>query len=182
MKVAERALQLWPNNQKYVSSFAANLKKVPQTVSFDAVKAVCDDPPTVAKLQFIVSVATQLETRLIKFQTDAPMAPSLGQSLKDLLTTLNGRFIKKDDLDKANTYQKLVVLDPTDKTNQLQPKRVEIGIAARQSLEAVTDQKSVSELGVLAFNNECVKLLSAMTAKLIERCPLKYPLVRYLPH
>ena len=59
-------------------------------------------------------------------------------------------------------------------------KHVEFGFAARQSLKAVTDNKNISELAVLMFITECVQLFSAMTAKLIERCPLKFPLVRYL--
>ena len=42
------------------------------------------------------------------------------------------------------------------------------------------DNKTISELAVLTFKTEWVQLLSAMTAKLIERCPLKYPLVTYL--
>ena len=59
-------------------------------------------------------------------------------------------------------------------------KHVEFGFAARRSLKSVTDNKTISELAVLTFKTECVQLLSAMTTKLIERCPLKYPLVTYL--
>ena len=59
-------------------------------------------------------------------------------------------------------------------------KHVEFGFAARRSLKSVTDNKTISELAVLTFKTECVQLISAMTAKLIERCPLKYPLVTYL--
>ena len=57
---------------------------------------------------------------------------------------------------------------------------MEFGFAARRSLKYVKDNKTISELAVLTFKTECVQLLSAMTAKLIERCPLKYPLVTYL--
>ena len=59
-------------------------------------------------------------------------------------------------------------------------KHVEFGFAARRSLKSVTDNKTISELAVLTFKTEYMQLLSAMTAKLIERCPLKYPLVTYL--
>ena len=114
-------------------------------------------------------MAKQLQPFLFKFQTDAPMAPFLGQSLKDLLLTLMGRFIKKDVLKQADSYPKLAAIDPCDKKNQVHCKHVEFGFAARRSLKSVTDNKT-----------ECVQLLSAMTAKLIERCPLKYPLVTYL--
>ena len=74
-----------------------------------------------------------------------------------------GRFIKKDVLEQADSYPKLAAINPCDKKKQVHCKHVEIGFA------------------VLTFKTECVQLLSAMMAKLIERCPLKYPLVTYLP-
>ena len=132
------------------------------------------------KLEFIISVAKQLQQFLLKFQTDAPMAPFLGQLLKDLLLTLMDRFIKKDVLEQADSYLKLAAIDPCDKKKLVHCKHVEFGFAARRSLKSVTDNKTISELAVLTFKTECVPLLSAMTAKLIERCPLKYPLVTYL--
>ena len=132
------------------------------------------------KLKFFISVAKQLQPFLLKFQTDAPMAPFLGQSLKDLLLTLMGRFIKKDVLEQADLYPKLAAIDPCDKKNQVHCKHVEFGFATPRSLKSVTDNKTISELAVLTFKTECVQLPSAMTAKLIERCPLKYPLVTYL--
>ena len=125
-------------------------------------------------------VTKQLQPFLLKFQTDAPMAPFLGQSLKDLLLTLMGRFIKKDVLEQADSYPKLAAIDPCNKKKQVYCEHVEFGFAARRSLKSVTDNKTISELVVLTFKTECVQLLSALTAKLIERCPLKYPLVTYL--
>ena len=178
--VAERAHKMWPNIKKYVSSFRATPKKAPQTASYATIKEACEDPLTVTKLKFFISVAKQLQPFLLKFQTDAPMAPFLGQSLKDLLLTLMGRFIKKDVLEQADLYPKLAAIDPCDKKNQVHCKHVEFGFAAPRSLKSVTDNKTISELAVLTFKTECVQLPSAMTAKLIERCPLKYPLVTYL--
>ena len=178
--MAERAHQMWANIKKYVSSFRATPKKAPQTASYATIKEACEDPLTVTKLEFFISVAKQLQPFLLKFQTDAPMAPFLGQSLKDLLLTLIGRFIKKDVLEQADSYPKLAAIDPCDKKNQVHCKHVEFGFASRQSLKSVTDNKTINELAVLTFKTECVQLLSAMTAKLIEMCPLKYPLVTYL--
>ena len=109
-----------------------------------------------------------------------PNGSLLGQSLKNLLLTLMGHFIKKDVLEQADSYPKLAAIDPCDKKKQVHCKHVEFGFAARRSLKSVTDNKTISELAVLTFKTECVQLLSAMTAKLIERCPLKYPLVTYL--
>ena len=69
------------------------------------------DPLTVTKLEFFISVAKQLQPFLLKFQTDAPMAPFLGQSLKDLLLTLMGRFTKKYVLEQTDSYPKLAALE-----------------------------------------------------------------------
>ena len=45
--VAVRALQMWPNIKKYVSSFRATPKKASQTASYAAIKEACEDPLTV---------------------------------------------------------------------------------------------------------------------------------------
>ena len=171
---------MWPNIKKYVSSFRATPKKAPQTTSYAIIKEACEDPLTMTKLEFFISMAKQLQPFLLKFQTNDPIAPFLGQSLKDLLLTLMGHFIKKDVLEQTDSYPKLTAIDPCDKKKQVHCKYVEVGFAARQSLKSVTDNKTISELAVMTFKIECVQLLSAMTAKLIERCPLKYPLVTYL--
>ena len=116
--VAERAHQMWPNIKKYVSSFRATPKKAPQTASYATIKEACEDPLTVTKLEFIISVAKQLQPVLLKFQTDAPMAPFLGQSLKDLLLTLMCRSIKKDVLEQTDLYPKLAAIDPLTRKNR----------------------------------------------------------------
>ena len=175
MLLWQRGLTKCSPTSRSMSSFRATPKKAPQTASYATIKEACEDPLTVTKLELFISVAKLLQPFLLKFQTDAPMAPFLGQSLKDLLLTLMGRFIKKDVLEQ---YPKLAAIDPCDKKNQVHCKHVEFSIAARRS--SVKDNKTISELVVLTFKTECVQLLSAMTAKLIERCPLKYPLVTYL--
>ena len=110
--LAERAFQMWPNIKKHVLSFRATPL---QTASYAAIKEACEDPLTVTQLEFFISVGKQLQPFLLKFQTDAPMAPFLGQSLKDLFLTLMGCFIKKDVLEQADSYPKLAALDPCEK-------------------------------------------------------------------
>ena len=65
-------------------------RRAPQTASYATIKEACEETLTVTKLEFFISVAKQLLPFLLKFQTDAPMAPFLGQSLKDLLLALMG--------------------------------------------------------------------------------------------
>ena len=61
---------MWPNIKKYVSYFYVTPKEAPQTVSYAAIKEVCEDPLTVTQLEFFISVAKQLQPYLLMFQTD----------------------------------------------------------------------------------------------------------------
>ena len=56
-------------------------------------------------------MAKLLQEFLLKFQTKAPVTPFLGLSLKDLLLTIMGRFLKKEVLEKANTFKNLSAID-----------------------------------------------------------------------
>ena len=48
----------------------------------------------------------------------------------DLLLTIMGRFLKKEVLEKTDTFKKLLTIDPADKKNQKHLKHVDIGFAA----------------------------------------------------
>ena len=77
--VAERAHQMWPNIKKYVSSFRVTPKKAPQTASYATIKEACEDPLTVTKLEFFISVAKQLQPFLLSSSRQMPQwLPSWG--------------------------------------------------------------------------------------------------------
>ena len=46
------------------------------------------------------------------------MTPFLALSLKDLLLSIMGHFLKKEVLEKADTFKKLSAIDPADKKKQ----------------------------------------------------------------
>ena len=129
-----------PNVAQHQEVCFVFLKKAPQTASYATIKEACEDPLTVTKLEFFISVAKQLEPFLLKFQTNVPMAPFLGQSLKNLLLTLMGRFIKKDVLAQADSYPKLASIDPCDKKKQVQCKHVEFGFRSPAVTEICNGQ------------------------------------------
>ena len=101
------------------------------STSFVSVASACDDVLIEAKLEFFVAVAKPLQEFLLKFQTKAPMTPFLALSLKDLLLVIMGRILKKEVLEKADTFKKLSTIHPADKKNQKHQKHVDIGFAAR---------------------------------------------------
>ena len=72
---------------------------------------------------------------MLKFQTDAPMTPFLALSLKGLLLSITGHFLKKEVLEKADTFKKLCTINSANKKNQKNPNHVDIGFAARGTLK-----------------------------------------------
>ena len=44
----------------------------------------------------------------------------------------------------------------------------------------VEKEKKASELQVFEFQKECITFLQYLTSKLLERCPLKYQVIRVL--
>ncbi|KAJ8403281.1 hypothetical protein AAFF_G00354980 [Aldrovandia affinis] len=179
-RVAERILQMWSHVKKYASHVVKDNKMILSIASFATIRTACEDPFTPAKLEFFISVAKTLQQFLVRFQSDAPMAPFLGSALTDLLSNLLSRFIKKDVLEKMDTYQKLGRLDPLEKKNHVSTEQVDLGFASQKSIKALIDQKAASEFQILQFKTECITFLSSLTSKLLEKCPLKYPLVRHL--
>ena len=113
IKVAEQALKIWPHVKKYVKTVKSK-RRAPAS-AFVSVTSACDDTLTEAKLEFFVAVAKPLQEILLKFRTGAPMAPILALSLKDLLLAIMGRILKKEVLEKADTFKKLSTIDPAGK-------------------------------------------------------------------
>ena len=98
-KVAERALEIWPNITAYVTE---TLKKptsqIPTASSFATVRSAVQNHLTIAKLQFFVSTASIMKPYLQMFQSDAPLLPFVTSELHALLQTLMGRFVKRQEL------------------------------------------------------------------------------------
>lgn len=172
--VAERALEIWKHVQKYVRS----VKKKPDTKSFDLIKSAAEDPLTVARLEFFLSVTAHVKHFLTVFQGDRPLLPFLGDELGNVVKSLMNRFIKKEVLADADTVLKLTKIDCDDKKNYRDYKQIDIGFAANKVLQEAPN--TVSDLQKMTFRMGCCKFLAAMTSKLLERSPLKYGLVRNL--
>ena len=79
----------------------------PSSSCFATVKAACEDPLTVAKLEMFISVAKHLQPFLTKFRTDSPVVSFLGPELKTLMAGLMSCFVRKEHLEEADTHQEL---------------------------------------------------------------------------
>ena len=178
--VAERAIQIWPDTVKYETTVVAGPKsKVPNIHSFQTLKSNVQDPLVTAKLQFFISVAKILKP-LEKFQTDTPMMPFMAIELQTILNTILGKFIKTSVLDAATNITKLSKIDLMKKENLVNPKEVDTGFATKVLVQKALDGGKVSPLQLLEFQNECITFCQKLASKLMERCPLQYPMVSYL--
>jgi len=170
--VASRALEVLPNVKKYL---AENSKKLPTNATCKNIQLACSDPFICAKTHFFISVASVIEPFLRKYQTNSPMVPFMYSDLGSCVRTLMTRFVKKAVLSAADTVVKLSKVDVTSKENLCSYKDVDIGVAAKAEMRHI----KASDREHMQFRMECIQFLSAMTAKILERSPLKYPFVRF---
>ena len=179
--VAERAIMIWPNIVKYVNETLKGPKgKVPKIQSFNTVQASTQDPFITAKRQFFVTQANMLQPYLQKHQMDDPMAAFMAQDLAYIVRSAMSKFVKKDVIDTASSSAKLVNIELEKEDNLLPPKDVDVGFAVKAITEKLQKDRKVSQLQIRSFFSECQTFLKAATAKILERCPLKYQLVRSL--
>ena len=73
---------------------------------------------------------------------------------------------------------KLAKVDVMEKENLLHAKEVDTGFAARKLITDLQKKKKVSERQLFEYQNECQVFLQSLTVKLLQRCPLQYPVVR----
>ena len=174
--VAERALEVWPDIVTFVNAVKEKKVKDPKTKSYEIIKSSCSDPLMPAKIAFFASVAKQITPFLTAFQTDKPMLPFMGNSLCTLLKSLMGRFIKNELMAEATSVLKILNMKPTDKEQQVDYHKVDVGFVAQKMLREKSS--NLSERQVLEFRVGCKDFLAKTVAKLFDKTPINYRLVR----
>lgn len=174
-RVAERAIIIWPNITKYVSSVVSSKKK-PTCRSFTVVNEFVNDSLTIAKLHFFVSTTTHVQRFLTMFQAERPMVPFLCDELQAIVRQVLARYLKPEVLRQADTVAKLCNIDCAKASNHVDSKSVDIGFAAKAALKDAP--KTVSDLQKMTFRTGSKQFLVSLTTKLLERNPLKYSVIR----
>ena len=154
--------------------------KIPKTTEFITLQEAIQDPLTTAKLQFFITQAQLLKPYLKKYQSESPMMPFMAEDLYNILESTMKKFVRKSVIEESTTAGKLASIDLNKKENLKEPKKCEVGFAVRAITDKLEKSKKVTPLQMLEFQNECQPFLKALSAKMLERCPLKYPIVRYL--
>ena len=168
---------MWPSLTTYITEILKKPKsQVPTSSSFSTVL----NKLTTAKLEFFMSIAAAMKPYLQTFQSDGPLLPFITSELETLLQTLMGKFMKRAE--GANSAYKIAKLNVLDSATHVAPSEVDIGFAAKTTLEKVYKEKKISQLQVLEFRKECESMLATTVAKIQERSPLKYNFARKLAH
>ena len=180
-KVAERALEIWPQITTYINETLKKPKsQIPNSSSFATVRSAVNDILTVAKMDFFVSTTTMMKPYLQMFQSDAPLVPFITSELHAMLQTMMGKFVKRTELEAADSAYKIVKLNVLQATTHVAPSQIDIGFAAKAIIDKALKEKKISQLQALEFRKECEVMLSTTVAKIQERSPLKYNLARKL--
>lgn len=181
VRVVDRALLVYPSVKVFVEKVQKKIVPNPNTSSFDNIVSCMKDRLIIVKLHVFSSIAKQLSPFLVNYQTDKPMTPFLADDLFRLLSTLMRRFVKVDTMNNASTVSKLLQIDATDKKNHKPYNKIDLGFAAEAELKQIQASKEkVSEREIMELREQCKDFLVKTTAKIMEKCPLKYSLTRYL--
>ena len=175
--VAARAIQLCPHIVKVIQYWLSlPVSKQPKdNKSYETLVKHHNDPLMIAKLSFFKYVASILKGFLVQFQSDKPMVPFLAKELDSILRKLMCLFVERKVLTEASTPLALTKVDLDKKKNHLPLSKIQLGTAVTFELVGcdVSDDKKVK------FKNECLTLLVGLIEKLVERCPLRYNIVRH---
>ena len=114
------------------------------------------------------------------FQSDASLLPCITSELHALLQTLMGKFVKREELEVADSLYKIAKLSVSHAASHVVLSEIDIGFAAKATVDKALREKRVSQLQVLEFRKECEVMLQTTVSKMQERSLLKYNLARKL--
>ena len=104
----------------------------------------------------------------------------LSGDLERLSHSLMEHFMKPDTLKEAKSPAHLIKPDVTDKKQHLDNKKINVGFTVTRSLKELMANKKFSKRQVMGFRMEAKDFLIKLTAKLFDKAPIKYSLVRNL--
>ena len=90
------------------------------------------------------------------------------------------RFVKSDVLSSATTYRKLTAIKVTSSDTTKPSSEVDIGVVTKRELTSLKSKKQISQAEKNEFQVNCKEFLVHTTEKLLEKSPLKFPVVKFL--
>ena len=177
--VIGRLLEILPQLKQYVKAVDEKKLKNPGTKSFEVVKANCADALAEVKLNFILTVAKRFQPYLKMYQVDKPMMPFLVPDLLKLIKDMLARFIKRDIVESLKCCNDVVSFDTSEQSNHCSS--VDMGFTAHKILKSDAFKKlKLSDKSLRDLQSDAKSVLVAVCKKLLQKTPIKYPLVRAL--
>lgn len=176
-KVAIRAINIWDNILKLYKFWESLPKsKRPTCKSYETLLLATKDQLIIAKLNFFSTVAQKLRPFLEIYQNTKPMIPFLFEDLQELIRDLLSMFVKSSVIQAANSVKELVNIDHHSSDNLM--KNPDVGFGANEVLSQLIKTDAVNAKELKHFKKECTEFLRVLVAKLLEKSPIIYSIVR----
>ncbi|XP_077517199.1 uncharacterized protein LOC144128020 [Amblyomma americanum] len=117
-----------------------------------------------------------LQPFLTHFQTDKPVMFFLAKDLENIVRKLLTKFLKSSVLCSSVGITGLLKIDFEDLNNHVPLEKIDVGHTTEQLLK----NHKVSVKAAFAFRMQCKQFLLSVTKKILEKSPLRYPIVRGL--
>lgn len=181
LTVANKSITLLPYIKEYCNQAALNKTEPKEHAGYQSVKkAINEDKLLKAKHLFWISLAQDFQPFLKMYQTEKPMVPFLASDLQNLLRSVMNRFIKENVLSSANSFTQVAKVDVSLDKSKTTYKKLDIGIVTRKELDHLKQHRVISSKEKKHFEFDAKAFLSSTAGKLLEKCPLKFPIVRFL--
>lgn len=126
------------------------------------------------KLAFFKSLAYEVKPFLRNYQSDSPMGPFLYTDLKIIIEIVMQKFIKKKKVFESSS---ITNIDVTDKNHIRSAKHIDLGYITRQALR---NTEQINDKDILQFRVDCLFIFQKFCSKLLDKSPLKYPIMKAL--
>ena len=90
------------------------------------------------------------------------------------------RFLKDSVTTSAKTFTQLEKIDVTSDDNSKLSKAVDISIITKREVDGLRKNVQITQREQRQFQLDCKVFLTRTSEKLLEKCPLKFPMVRFL--
>ena len=181
LPVAGKSLTLLPSIREYCrqAELESTAPKRHEGCQYVA-KAVTLDKLLKAKHHFWISLAQDFQPFLVTYQTNRPMIPFFASDVEKLLRSVMTRFLREGVTTSPKTFTQLAKIDVTSDYNRKVSKAIDVGIVTKRELDSLKQNDQITQQEQRHFQLDCQAFLTRTCEKLLEKCPLKFPVVRFL--
>lgn len=139
----------------HVKTFIEKYRNSNPSNSLKILKTSIEDPFLIAKVTFFVSLASELEPFLVRFQSSKPLSPFLFEACESLLRNLLSRILKPNVIEEQSetylTIAELMLIDLDDTEFLSVAKKIKVGFATEKELETLLKSR-ISKKNIRARN------------------------------